>query len=263
MQDSYVGDIGDFGKYGLLRFLSGPSQNPTSDQSLRLGVVWYLHPGEPDSSDGKFIDYLCDCPDNHRRFRDCDRPLYDSLRELVCEGKRNIAAIRRSGVLPRDTAFYERSLPYTPGASRPSRQAAREDWIEGALGATAGSNVVFFDPDNGISETARRFSKRGLKYVFIEELRRFSERGQSLVIYHHLGRRGKAAEQIRYFARGLHSNLGLSRLPWSLWYHRRTPRAYFIAAQEQHESILEDRLECFLKSGWSAHFSRGDRQPSV
>ena len=38
MQDRYVGDIGDFGKYGLLRALCG--------RDLYLGVVWYLIPDE-------------------------------------------------------------------------------------------------------------------------------------------------------------------------------------------------------------------------
>ena len=43
MQNRYVGDIGDFGKYGLLRAHFGRKyQIP-----LRLGVVWYLFPDEP------------------------------------------------------------------------------------------------------------------------------------------------------------------------------------------------------------------------
>ena len=33
MQDRYVGDVGDFVKYGLLRAISG---------GKRLGVAWYL-----------------------------------------------------------------------------------------------------------------------------------------------------------------------------------------------------------------------------
>ena len=45
MQNQYVGDIGDFGKYGLLRAISG--------DPLRLGVVWYLFPDEPPKEPGK------------------------------------------------------------------------------------------------------------------------------------------------------------------------------------------------------------------
>jgi hypothetical protein len=38
VQDRYVGDIGDFGKYGLLIALCG--------HDLSLGVVWHLVPNE-------------------------------------------------------------------------------------------------------------------------------------------------------------------------------------------------------------------------
>ena len=42
MQDRFVGDIGDFGKYGLLRTLAGIE--PKAEPGYRLGVVWYLRP---------------------------------------------------------------------------------------------------------------------------------------------------------------------------------------------------------------------------
>src|SRR5829696_4979011 len=49
MQDRYVGDVGDFGKYGLLRTLGA---------GLSLGVVWYLVPNESHNADGKHTSYL-------------------------------------------------------------------------------------------------------------------------------------------------------------------------------------------------------------
>ena len=44
MQNQYVGDIGDFGKYGLLREIFGRPEVPESGCGLRLGVAWYLSP---------------------------------------------------------------------------------------------------------------------------------------------------------------------------------------------------------------------------
>ena len=152
VQDRYVGDIGDFGKYGLLRSLSGPRGDCNPDSPLRLGVVWYLYPDEDHTADGKFTSYLVDTPDNHSKYRVCDPPLYDSLRRLVLGGGRNIATVRHSEILPSDTAFHERRLFYTPGSSRSSREELRKNWIEDALKVTAGSDLVFFDPDNGISD---------------------------------------------------------------------------------------------------------------
>ncbi len=49
MQDRYVGDVGDFGKYGLLRALSGPFK---SEAVLSLGMVWYLVPDQGNGGDG-------------------------------------------------------------------------------------------------------------------------------------------------------------------------------------------------------------------
>lgn len=47
MQDRYTGDIGDYGKLGLLRCLAA--------SGLRVGVNWYRTPDEDHNEDGKFI----------------------------------------------------------------------------------------------------------------------------------------------------------------------------------------------------------------
>lgn len=60
MQNRFAGDIGDYGKYGLLRALA--------KLPLRLGVIWYLTPDG--DSGGNRTGYL-QMPE---RFRSCDRP---------------------------------------------------------------------------------------------------------------------------------------------------------------------------------------------
>lgn len=49
MKDQYVADIGDYGKYALLKAFA--------DAGVRVGVNWYRTEND-DSSDGKFISYL-------------------------------------------------------------------------------------------------------------------------------------------------------------------------------------------------------------
>ena len=49
MKNQYVGDIGDYGKYGLLRFLA--------ERGIQIGVNWYLTKDDG-STDGKFTKYL-------------------------------------------------------------------------------------------------------------------------------------------------------------------------------------------------------------
>ena len=70
MKNQYVGDIGDYGKYGLLRFFA--------DHDIRIGINWYLTENDG-SSDGKFTNYL-----NNPEDRIYDPELFDSLKEIPC-----------------------------------------------------------------------------------------------------------------------------------------------------------------------------------
>ena len=246
MQDRYVGDIGDFGKYGLLRKLFGYPGILGSGCGLRLSVAWYLFPDESHTSDGKFTDYP--------QLRSCDPSLFDELKRLVDTNNRNVAAVRQSGILPDDTMYYERRLFYSRQASWTLRQATRQDWLDGALEATEGTDVIFIDPDNGISQTTARFRKNGPKYVFMDDLHRFYIRGQSLIIYHHSGRRGKALEQIQHLSKRLQQELSLLHLPRALWWHRVSARFYFIVPRPEHEAALKSRLDSFVNSPWKHHF---------
>ena len=216
MQNQYVGDIGDFGKYGLLREIFGRPEVPGSGCGLRLGVAWYLFPDEPpkdpnkpDNRDGSLTDYLYDKRDNHEKYRKCDTELYDELRRIVIqEKKRDVTRIRESGILLWDTVYYENSLSYPRKQPMPLRKSIRESWLEGTLAATAKADVVFVDPDNGIaSENISAWRKNGPKYVFMDDLNRFYCNGKSLVIYQHLTRQCKAPEQINKLAERLQESL--------------------------------------------------------
>ena len=259
MQDQYVGDIGDFGKYGLLRTLTGMRDDDAPEDALRLGVAWYLFPDE-DKPDGKFIDYLRNTSAKDKKLSECDPELYDELHKIAIEKKgREVEKVQQSGVLPGDTAYYAQSLSYEPGESQSSKELRREAWLMGVLKATAKAELVFVDPDNGIaSERVSPWSKNGPKYVFMDDLNRFAKQDKSLVIYHHLGRRGKAPEQINGLAKRLQESLKLRHLPWSLWYHRGTARVYFIVPHKDHGAALKNRLKRFLQSHWckQGHFER-------
>ncbi len=252
MQNQYVGDIGDFGKYGLLRALAG--------EPLRLGVAWYLFPDEKDRPDGKFTDYLCKSISKHRGLSECDTDLYRELRQIVmAENNRTVARVQESGLLPKDTVYHGQALSFPNGESQPSRRVKREAWLNAVLESTKTADVVFVDPDNGITEKPIEFRKHGPKYVFMEDLKRFYERGKSLVVYHHMGRQGTAMEQISRVAGRLKERLSLPREPWALWYHRGTARVYFVVPRDEHRTELEKRLQGFYDSPWvkQGHFSRG------
>ena len=91
-----MGDIGDLGKYGLLRVLTGYPDAPEGER-LKLGVVWYYNQDVPDAE-----------PDAKMKGSWCD--LYRRWRELRYLGKRSVAHVQCSGVLPDNTAYYAREV---------------------------------------------------------------------------------------------------------------------------------------------------------
>jgi hypothetical protein len=135
MQDRYAGDVGDFGKVGLLRALCG-YEAPW----LSLGVVWYLVPNEVHNDDGKHTGYLR----SHREFRGCDPVLFDELRSLLmADGgnirpdRRRVSTLQSSAIFPTGTVFFRDILEYSAALAVDNRRCARQDWLARALRCTA------------------------------------------------------------------------------------------------------------------------------
>ena len=256
MQDRYVGDLGDFGKYGLLRFLCS-SADPVSGSDLMLGVVWYLFPDEDHNDDGKYVQYLVPNTRNQEQFRSCDPVLYDVLADIVRSDRRNVVSIRDLGVLPVGTKYYERPLTFDglprsgPWVQR-RRAELRTAWLDGALESTTPCGMVFVDPDNGFEVRVGAYQKRGPKYVFFNELMPFLNRGQSLVAYHHMSRSGSSVDQVRGRLAEIEDRLG--HRAFALLYHRGSARAFFVIPVEEHRGLLRSRAEKFLAGHWSRHF---------
>ena len=249
MQDRYVGDVGDFGKYGLLRRLCREDEYGSA---MRLGVLWYLFDGDDSAApnDGRHTKYLSANPSRHERsLRDCDTQLFDLMRDLVTNGERSVAAVEASGVLPPGTAFFTEGLNFDRIPTS-ERLAKREDWLCRGLAHVREAEVVFFDPDNGLEVPSRsRDSLKGPKHVYYDDLLPSWQRGQSLVVYHHLSRRADAREQIRGRCRDLCGLLPGAR-PIALRYRRRSPRVYFVLPNSSRASVLELRTKAFMESRW-------------
>lgn len=80
MQNRYAGDIGDYGKLGLLRSLSRTG--------LSIGVNWYLTPDEHHNGDGRVTAYLLD-----DSYRSLDEELFFSLQKIVSTENRSVSAL--------------------------------------------------------------------------------------------------------------------------------------------------------------------------
>ncbi len=263
MQDRYVGDVGDFGKYGLLRRLCPEDQH---GPALRLGVLWYRFDGNDLAApnDGKHIQYLTCCASSHeRRLRDCDPELFCMMLDLV-NNERSIAAVEAKGILPADTVFFNDGLNFdtTPIGERCEK---RTRWLSAGIERVKTAEIVFVDPDNGLQVPSQsRHRRKGPKYVYYDDLLRCWDTGQSLIVYHHIGRtyngRGAGvAEQVRGRAEELKCCLPSAR-PIALRYRRRSSRIYFVLPNPSRSDRLEARIRAFLNSPWgsgsSPHFQR-------
>jgi len=251
MQNRYVGDVGDFGKYGLLRELCAGS-----DVNLNLGVVWYLVPDESGTADGNLTSFLTASDKNGQALRACEPTLYGSLREIVLNGERNVRSVRDHLVLPPDTVYYETPLSYVREDMKlipiVERVALRDAWQMNALNRTSSCDIVFVDPDNGLEVKVKPHHRKGPKYAYFEDLMPYVQRNQSLVIYHHIGRRGSASEQISERMTQIKERLNRDSL--AMLYHRGTARAYLIIPSKGHEEMLRRRCQNFAGGPWSRHF---------
>jgi len=266
MQDRYTGDIGDFGKYGLLRELAEPRQVRVGyRQPLKLGVVWCRTRPE-DNADGKHIQYLEPTPANRRRFRACDPELYDALDRIVRERDRCVARVERDGILPHDTAFFgdiltfEETPPPVGESARPAvklkdRPGVRASWVRRALTRTEGCDLVFFDPDNGLPTAVSRYGTRGPKFIFYDEPEPFVRRGQTLIIYQHAHRNGTVEQQLRRRFADLGEHLGPGRRHLACVFRRWGVRAFIIVPVGRVGDLVAERARAFVVlPGWREHF---------
>jgi hypothetical protein len=237
VQDRYVGDIGDFGKYALLSALAG--------RDLRLGVHWYRNADEEANGDGKFTSYS--------HLRACDPELHDALNHIVRTCRRSVSAVESANVLPAGTVFYSHPLSNRGAVGREQRGARRNAWNLGALEALAEAEIVFMDPDNGFpGRSAHVAASNGSKHVFPNELEPYLRRGQSLIVYHHQTReRGGLAVTLPEKFEMLQS-LGFGRA-WAFVFRRVSVRVYFVLPAHAHTSVLSERSDKFLESAWGKY----------
>lgn len=248
MQDRYAGDIGDFGKYGLLRALCG--------DDLRLGVLWYAFEGDDEESpgDGRHIDYLREQDADLRR---CDPELFDLLRDIVVERReRSIGALETSGVLPQTAVFHGAKLMFDPDETPSDRRERRDQWLMDGLTAVEDADLVFVDPDNGLPiQTVQPTDDAGPKYAYYDDLLRCWERGQTLIIYQHTTRQGAIEQQIERRVVELRTHFGGAPGLMVLRWRRVSSRVYFIVPAREHADAVTSRVRTLIGSEW------GQRQP--
>lgn len=237
MQNRYAGDVGDFGKLGLLRQL-------TSSQ-LDIGVNWYLAPDESHNADGKHIGYITDT-----RYNGCDDALRNSLKEIV-NGQRSVSALETMDLVP--NAIYYHEVLYSP-----SQTFSRRDWHIKALDVLNCADIIFLDPDNGLLvKSVSTGSAKSNKYVISSEIADYFTAGKSVIIYNHRCREQESVYLQRFDWMYEKSTLK-DAIITGLTFKRGTVRDYIFAMQPSHAGRIVGCLDNMLKSPWGNHFTKLD-----
>lgn len=238
MQDRYTGDIGDFGKLGLLRALQS--------RDLTIGVNWYLTPDEDHNDDGMYTKYLKD--ESYRKY---DESLWLDLKQIVDENQRKVSALQNDRIL--QAVFYDKTLDFA-GKKKAERIWIREEWHRQALEQLSGLDVVFVDPDNGLVVPSAEGRPKENKYVMPDELLDYYRKGSSVIYYQHKARRQDQfyADQHEKLIKspGLEGASGLG-----LKFKKTSQRYYFFILQPRHREMIEKITKEMVSSAWGDHFS--------
>lgn len=164
MQDTYIGDIGDYGKYGLLRAITAAG--------ISLSVNWYkVVPKKFNKQDdGKYIQYLL----KPEKYQEYDCFLFESLYNIVYrDNDRSIQRIEQENLF--SSKYFSDEIT-----------TDRLTWHQKALRQTSGTDAIFLDPDNGL-ETHNMFVTNAAteKHVKWLELKDYYQRGQTVILYQH------------------------------------------------------------------------------
>jgi len=243
MQDKYVADVGDFGKFQLFRYLFNHKESPMDGKEL--AQIWFMHEGQgEENNDGRHIDYF-------ERMCGTDEYLENSLLDLLMREKREVTELENLKLLKNAKFYYEEV---------PNALEDRYLWLNSALTFSNRSQVVAVAPDNGMALKCNRVEKRfefltlsehysqkvyPHKYIFADEVRYFYRLPylEVCIVYQHLGRCFSHDEQINSLLDDLRKEydhvIAIKHKPYS-------PRVFFFLCKSDviKESIAI-RLEMF------------------
>lgn len=237
MKNQYIGDIGDYGKYGLLRFLAA--------HGIRIGINWYLTPDDG-SNDGKFTDYLLRTED-----RVYDPELFDALKEIASLRYKSIQMMESANLIP-NAEYFSEGLN-TSSSVPATRKLNRRLWFNNSTLLLDQSDLIFADPDNGITFRVKDTAKGSEKFVLPEEIAAYYTGGKDVVFYCHKGRRKadaweRAKTEIREYIRDAQILV--------MTYHRGSQRSYIFVVHPDHYRTYAGLLNEFEKTAWGRLFSR-------
>ena len=233
MQDRYAGDIGDYGKIGLLKCLQA--------HGFTIGVNWYRVPemdieknkdGTFKQDDGKYL-----IPE---KLKECDPNLAEALTKIA-QGDRSVNAIQNAALIP-GAVYFDEYLTVD----------GRKEWNERAFDLFKNADLIFMDPDNGLLvKSVGKKSAKSVKYAFYEEVKAFIDDGKSVLVYNHRCRKperqyfddidNKLVEEVKVYRYAIQK----------ITFPKGTIRDYFaIPANEEHCKMFHEAFADMKNSKW-------------
>lgn len=227
MQDRYAGDIGDFGKFGMLRALA--------TKGLSIGVNWYfVQPLQQElatNDGGKFI------PDALAK---CDPALAQTLSGISQSPERSVRLLESADLIP-EARYHVDPVPVQN----------RTEWHARALSALDSMELVFLDPDNGLLvKSVGEHSAKSPKYTFYDEVADYVARDQSVIVYNHRSRK-KASVYFSEIYTKLADAIPQADCVFAITFPKGSVRDYFVVtACPEHTMLVRDALTEFYNGVW-------------
>ena len=137
-------------------------------------------------ADGRFVSYL----NKAKQWRAYDPRLFDSIADSILQGRR-VGHVEERAMLP-GAEFFSGIIP-DDRHSRSSVIASGFDFLRD-------SELIFFDPDNGIEIKSLKKGHQGsCKYLYWDEIVESFRSGKSVLIYQHFPREERNAFVARIF----------------------------------------------------------------
>lgn len=234
MKDQYVADIGDYGKYSLLKaFL---------DVGVTVGINWYLT-DDDGTTDGNFINYLEE--GSKDSINPYDPAVFETLK-VIKNTNRTVQGVEKSNLLS-GCKFYSERMDFQGTIAQ--RREKRITWHQNAIKSFSGAKLIFLDPDNGLREK-RNAGKSSVKYVFADEVRDYYDNGFDVVYYCHKGRRKEDAwEKYKQIMPQMLPDAKLMVLT----YHRGSQRSYIFLIHKRNYKKYGRIISEFLPK-WDGKF---------
>ncbi len=233
MQDCYAGDIGDYGKFALLRELH--------EQGLSIGVNWY----KTDAVVSKKQDDGNYCIPDHLAV--CDTGLSSSLRKVFhsqAGSERSIKALENEMLID-GALYFSDSVPVEH----------RDEWHQRALSKLSCADLIFLDPDNGmVVPSAEKDKKKQRKYVLDAEARDYLSHGHTVLVYQHRPRVNEAVYIDRMVQRFMNLSPVVKRKCIQvITFPRYSVRDYFaISINDDHRLMIARAIANMVNGIWGS-----------